>query len=261
MESIPPFLVEKAAAIELEKALPALVQRRVNARQAAALCRRYRRIAVCRLLATASPSDFLAWLAMSAQAFLHWLEGVPEEAKLGSLSDPFLDAVACDASDLAAGIARSAAATWRAGEEYEDDFLYFRFLMSHFGLPPDAKETLPLLERYEALAGGNDPRTDVCRALFARDQKRFDEGIEALVQHWQEKTREADERGMLSPDDAATTAHVSVELLALLRLAKAAGLATGVDHPLAPSLGRRTDRFRPPAPDAWRTFPSYRTLT
>jgi hypothetical protein len=259
--AIPPFLVEKAAGIEIADALSAAQSRKLDGRAMAAFCALYRRIAIARLLSTGSSNDFLTWLAMGAQAFLHWLEGVPEEAKLGRLSEPFLDAVACGASDLAAGIARSAATTWRTGEEYEDDFLYFRFLMSYFGLRSDAKETLPLLERYEALAAGNDPRADVCRALFARDQERFDEAIEALVQHWQEKTREADERGMLSPDDAATTAHVSVELLALLRLATAAGLATGIDHPLAPSIARRTDRFRPPAPDAWRTFPSYRTLT
>jgi hypothetical protein len=86
--AIPPFLVEKAAGIEIADALPAVVSRKLDGRPMAAFCSLYRRIAISRLLATASPNDFLAWLAMSAQAFLHWLEGVPEEAKLGSLSDP-----------------------------------------------------------------------------------------------------------------------------------------------------------------------------
>lgn len=258
MIGIPIFLVEKAAGLTLEQAVPMLQRRTPDARKAAGFCRLYRRIAIARLLSSGTPGDFFTWLVMGAQAFLHWASGTPEERKIGSLSHPFFDAVAAGAHDLARAIAAASAQAWRQGEEYEDDFLYLRFLMDHLGLRSSGAGSV--LDRLETLAEDGDPRVDVCRALLARDGRRFANGVEGLEASWLAETREAAERDMLSPDDAATTAHVSTELLALLEGARLAGLPLEEEYRLAPSNARRLDLARLPGPDAWRDLPRFRQL-
>lgn len=255
---IPVFLVEKAAALTLEKALPALRSRKADARKADAFCRLYRRVAIARLLASGTPEGLFKWLAMGAGAFLHWASGTPEERKLGSLSHPFLDAVAAGAGDLARAVADASAKTWKEGEEYEDDFLYLRFLMDHLGLRSPGAGAL--LDRLEAITDEGDPRVAACRGLLDRDGRRFTAAIEALQASRLAELRDDAERDMLSPDDAATTARVSIELLALLEGARQAGLPLEQEYQLAPSIARRLDLARLPAPDAWQSIPSYRQL-
>lgn len=261
MSNIPVFLVEKAAAITLEQALPQLVNRSADARRADAFCRLYRRVGIAQLLSNGTPEGFFEWLAMGGQAFLHWASGTPEAKKIGSLSHPFFDALAAGAHDLARAIASAAAQTWKQGEEYEDDFLYVRFLMDHVALR--APGAAALLDRLEALAGDADPRLSACRGLLTKDRDRFARAVESLDAALVSQAEEAEERGTLSPDDAATTAVVSTELLALLEAARVAGLPVEAEYRLAPSLARRLDlaRARAPAPDAWRHLPSYRQLT
>ncbi|MGC3999318.1 MAG: Imm49 family immunity protein [Anaeromyxobacter sp.] len=173
---------------------------------------------------------------------------------------PWFDAVAAGADALAAGIARAAAPAWTPGEEYEDDFLYPRVLMSHFGERAPAAQVGALLDRLDALTAGADPRAGLCRGLVERDQARFEEALDQVVARRSEDLDQRRQRGMLPAEEGATEARIWVELLALVRLAQVSGLVVEPDHPLAPSLARRLDRARPPGPDAWRTFPSYRQL-
>lgn len=261
MPSVPLFLVEKAAAMSLEEAMPDLLARRVPVQSVASACGLYRRIGICQLLQTGVPDDFFESLALAAQCLLHWLESAADGAKVGSLSTAFFDAIACGADDLAVRIARASPASFRDGEEYEEEFLHLRFVMSHFrlrALPPEAAR---LLERWELLTDGADPRAALCRAVFDRDQDRLDAALPRVVERWEEDLADGREAGVLSADEEATTARVFVELLALLRLAAESGLKVEPDHPRAPSCARLLDRARPPAPGAWSRLPSYRQLT
>jgi hypothetical protein len=255
---VPPFIVEKNAALELEDALPALVSRALDARQVAAVCLRYRRIGICQLLGTGMPDGLFAWLSMSGHAFLHWLEGVPDAKKIGSLSRPWFDVVACGDGTLAGAIARRAAPAFVQGEEYEEDFLYPRILMDRFALGKGAAELAPLLDRWDALADGADPRAGVARAVVESNQQALDDAMPKLLAALGDEAAAAAGPGAI-PDEA-TTAGVSIELLALVQLARRAGLAVEEDLPPAPSIARRVERFRPPPADAWRNLPSYRTL-
>jgi hypothetical protein len=255
---IPPFLVEKNAALEIEDALPALVSRTLDAHQVAAVCARYRRIGICQLLGSGMPDGFFTWLAMSAQAFLHWLSGVPDAEKVGSLTRPWLDAVACGFGGLAQEIARCAAPAFTQGEEYEEDFLYLRVLMDRFSLGKDAAALAPLLDRWDALADGKDPRAPLARALVQGDAQLLRDAMPALLRELETESEAAFGPSAL-PDDAAT-AHVSIELLAVVQLAARAGFTLEEDLPLAPSIARRVRWAKPPGPDAWRKLPSYRSL-
>lgn len=258
MPNAPIFLVEKAAGLALEGALGAAFAGTLPQKNAEAFCREYRRIAVCRLLATGKAEGFFEFLARAAQAHLHLLGKTPEDRKLTSLSSPFLDAVAAGAPALAREIATRTRATWFRGEEYEDDFLYFHLLAQAFGLGRRPSELDAEIARLEAL-GGEDGRAALLIALLRREQDALDDAIPAFVEARKAEQDEARKGGWLSPDDDATFAKVSVELLALLRLAEGAGLATPRNVPLAPSTARQGAA---PAldPDAWQRLPSYRTL-
>lgn len=258
MPAPPLFLVEKAAGLAVDGALGDAAAGALAPRQADAFCAEYRRIAICRLLATGEVDGFLDFLVRSAQAHLHILGRTPEDRKMTSLSFPLLDALAAGADTLAREIAARTRSTWHQGEEYEDDFLYFHLLAQRFAAGRGLADLEGDVARLDAL-GGDDGRAALLLALLRRKQDALESGIEAFVEARRAEEREARSGGWLSPDDAATFAKVSVELLALLRLADAAGLTTPRNVPLAPS----TARFgAAPAldPDAWRRLPSFRTL-
>jgi hypothetical protein len=252
------FLVEKAAGLAIEGALGAAARGALAPARAASLCREYRRVAVCRLLATGEPDGFLEFLVRSAQAHLHALERTPEDRKLTSLSLPFLDAVAAGAGPLAREIAARTRTTWSRGEEYEDDFLYFHLLAQRFGLGRSTPALAGDVARLEAL-GGEDGRAALLLAILRADQAALEAALEAFVEARRAEEREARSGGWLSAEDAATFAKVSVELLALLRLAEAAGLTAPRNVPLAPSTVR-VCAAPPLDADAWRRLPSYRSF-
>lgn len=261
MPSTPLPLVEKSCGIGLEEGLPAVLARRVSLDQMLTFCRFYRRMAIAKLLMSGVPDDFFEDLSRSARAFLYYLEGKDDAAKATGKADPFFDAVACGDMEAAAGIAKHARATWNEAKEYEEDFLYLWFLMKRFAARTSAADLDAILRRWaDVIQGEEDSRLELCRAFQSRDAGAAGKALEAIAAGRAQETRKllADER--VPPDDVPTTAKVSVELLALLRLAELAGLATEAHLPLAPSVARQLDRAKIPPPDSWRDVPPYREL-
>jgi hypothetical protein len=260
--STPLPLVLKNAGLTIEEALPAVISRQLRQAEMVAYCGLYRRTGIARLLLAGRPQPFFEDLSRSARAFLYFLEGVPDDRKATSLSAPFLDAIACDDTGAAEAIARRSRTTWNPDEEYEEDFLFLRFLMARFALGESPSPVEALLGRWAVVEGGSDgPRLSLCTALQARDQAAFDEALTALVEERSQEVQSAREDGLLSPDDAPTTAKIWVDLLALLRCAGAVGLETEEIVPMAPPVARRVDLLRLPAPDSWRHPPSHREFT
>jgi hypothetical protein len=133
--------------------------------------------------------------------------------------------------------------------------------MAHFygNVPREALQAD--VERFAELTAENpDPHLDVCRGLLDSDQRLFDEGLEALIEQKVRIYDLARKEETLNPDEAATTAHVSTEILALVELAERAGLVVAADYPLAPGVARRFHRRKFPAADSWRVPDSFRTL-
>jgi hypothetical protein len=258
MVATPLPLVEKSSGLSIEPLLPAAIVGRASAAQIASLCRLLRRIAVANLLLTGLPDDFFAFLDMSAQAWLHHLRAAPAERRITSLAPGFFDALACGDLTAARAIADVSPPACDPTREHPDDFLFARTLMALLS-PPGAAAPGDLLARLEAAAEDDDPRVAVCRALVARDATALAEALDAWILERRLETEELVETERLHPDDAPTTAKVWVELLAVLRLARLAGVATGEHVPLAPSVARR-DPGPLPHPDTWKTIPSYREI-
>jgi len=255
MVQTPLLLIEKNSLVQLQAVLPRVLAGQVTQAQMMSVCALYRRIGIARLFLSGLPDGFFVEISRSARAFLFFLQRTDDTAKTTSRSEPFFDAIVCGDTEAEREIARGSRATWNPGEEYEDDFLYLRILMERFTLALPTAQLQARLDRYAAFLGSReDPRLDVCRALAAADAALFEEALGRLLDARTRELRKRIEAERLSPDDVTTTAHLSVEVLALLRLAERAGLTPDEHYPLAPSVARRLHRARLPHPDAWRQF-------
>lgn len=250
----------KNSGVALEDILPELLKSAPKLDYYLHVCLLFRRIAAGSLLSGGDPRPFHHNLFKSSRAFLHFLTRAPESQKLTSKSEPFFDAVACRDGEGAEGIARKSRPDFRTGEEYEEDFWYARFLMDLYLKEPQAG-LARMLDDWKALVGGaEDLRLAVCRALLDKDQKAFDQALDAVIDSIQGDSAKKRKEETLHPDHAATAAHVSTEILALLELAERAGLKVRGAYPLAPVLARKFGRAPFPPPDAWMTPEEYRDL-
>jgi len=259
--AVPLWLVRKDLGLSLERGLPRVLARAVTLQQMLIFCGYYRRMGIAELFLSGRPEGLFENLSKSARAFLFYLEGAEETAKATSKSEPFFDAVACGDVHAAHAIAEHSRSTWNADVEYEEDFLYMRFLMERFALGAWENSLDGLLQRYEqVLDGGDDPRLSLCRALHGKGQQLFDETLDRIVGDRRRKTEKQLQEGQVSPNDAATVSHLWVELLALLRFAEQATLKLDGNQPFAPSVARKLELARLPPAEAWRDIPSFHYL-
>jgi Immunity protein 49 len=251
-------LAVKSAAMLISKMLPDIIGGRPTLESALYLSEMYRRMAVGFLLMSGTPDAYYTHLFRSGRSFAYFLEITDDARKATSKAAPFLDAIACNDIQGATLIAELSRRQWNPDKEYEDDFLYVDFLMQKFFLRADRTALGRILDRYEVvLDGAEDFRLDLCKALLAETQRPFDNAIAAFVDDASarlQRLRKADE---LNPDEAATTVHVSTELLAWLRLAGGIGFTLQRNYPMAPEPAMMFGRARLPTPDAWMTIVSF----
>lgn len=253
-------MAELAAGIAVEKKLPDVLAGRGGRKVMTDFCAAWRRLAVSKLLLRGTPDDFFADLYKSGRAWLWYLERNPTPDDLTSQALPYLDALASNDLDGARGIAQRSRKAHQADDEYEEDFLYMRFLMDLITGPDVALP--PLLARYEQVLEGNeDFRLDACRALLAGDGVALDAALDAVMTEKKARAERLLAKDALNPDAAATTERVSVEGLALVRLATLRGVKVRQVHPLIPPVARKVERARHPAPLAWQHPESYRQFT
>lgn len=239
----------------LRALLGRLVARRVTQRQALMFCQAYRQLAIGSLLMDMDTKAFSRHLARSGRAYLHFARGAADKDKVTSRAEPFFDAVASGDADGALAIAESASHAHKRGVEYEEDFLYMRFLMRRLeGESPlratPEEETASLERWHHVLEGSRDERIDVCRALSAKDERAFAESLDQWMTAKAQRTERLAAGERLLPEEVATEGRVSIEGVALIVLANRAGLATKRDVLLVPSPALPK---APPAmaPDAW----------
>ncbi len=169
---------EKGFLNDNQELLPALLERRHGARLALAVCTNWRRAAIAVLLQSGRADQFHRRLQRSGSAFLHFIRGTPPSSTRLTDSAPFLDAIAAGDFATADDIARHSNHRWIEDEEYEEDFLFYEFLMTHAlpGAPADPANAI--LDRWDAcLAGTDDQRLPVCHAMVGKDAAAFDAAL------------------------------------------------------------------------------------
>lgn len=243
------------AYLELKELLPqVLEEQEPKQKYFLSVSHRYRRVAIGRLLVDNDAAPFAAALFNSGRAFLHGLRLLPPHEKLTSKSEPFFDAIACGDRAGALEIAQLSNPNRVVNKEYEEDFFYPRFFMTHFLLGASREDVARDLEAFGSFAvQSNDERHALCQALFEKDQQQFDAALEACLKKREADIEKAATSDRLHPDAAETTAVVWTEALAWLQFAQQAGLRVADEYPFAPALARNVDGVKFPAPDSWKT--------
>ena len=232
---------------ENETLVPALLATPDDRRIATTVCDNYRRAGIASLLLSGRAGTFLERLHKSATAFAFHLAHLPDSAKRTASSGPLLDAIVSGDSGVVNRIRELATGPWVAAQEYEEDFLFYRFLLDH-ALPSRYDEAATgLLERWDACLNGTaDARLTVCRALAEGDPEEWSGALEEYLDD--AGARYEAQADMLPPEVRATDGAVSVQAMAFARLAEERGMPTkstypgipSISYPASPSYGERS---------------------
>ena len=220
----------------------------------------HRVLAICRLLQDADTEGFAQGLCKAGQARLALLEHVAQgtvcagpEFLIASDSAGFSDALAAGDLDTARAIARLSASRYAKGLEYEEDFLFSRFLHLQVLVPQDMEAQAQVLERWEKVVDSGDPdlRLGVCQSIHSADASRLPDAFQALVDARGREYREYRKQLDFDPEVAATVGAIYIDGLALVRLAELVSLPVPEAMEWLPALARVSLGMRLPARESW----------
>jgi hypothetical protein len=202
-----------------------------------AACSECRVAGIGRMFLEANPDPFHFRLHQSARLYATCIPRIPASDRPTSNASPFFDAVAAVDEVAAAAIARGSAHSLLPDLEYEEEFWFVEVLMQRFFLGKSAADCAPMLERYEeCLNGTRDARLPVVRALVDPASENFDD---VFVDYAADRANFVEERAALTSVTGAyraTELHLSVEGVALVRLAQRAGIETRSEYQHVPAL-------------------------
>jgi hypothetical protein len=213
----------------------------------------FQALSICYLLQNDNQARFQENLIRSGHARRFYLRKSHEEGNihdrhlaLGRCSG-FLDSVAAGHLLLARNIADLSINQWESNWEYEDDYCFFHFLNTFLKTSPNiAQEVLKeiIINFERSLEGELSTRFDICNALLARNAGDFEEALIELLDEQHEQNEK--DRLLLVESDSLSWPRlfISVEGLALLKIAEVMGIELHQDFILCPEIARlpTTDR-------------------
>jgi len=214
------------------------------------LSRYFRALGICHLLESADVNLFRENLVRSGYARRYFLrnsraDGNDRDRYLAiGRTEAFMDSVAAGHLRLAQEIAELSTHEWEPDWEYEDDLCFFLFLHNIIINPRQLSDSQfqEILVRFDkALEGGESLRLEVCKALITKDNENFSAALNELMEAKKELIEEKRER-MLEPDPSTYVfwprSFVSIEGLALIKIAETVGIKVDEEFPLCPWVGR-----------------------
>lgn len=205
-----------------------------------------RTLAILAILAEASTDGFVHSCTRAARARKLYLQRLKNDGIdsdhhfVSGCYEPLLDAIAAGDMTLVQEIDKLSPTDFRPPDEYEDDFCYAQLLLRLCRNSVPEAELEPLLNRFETYLDGDDnPRLPICRALVERDEAGFEQAFEDFLMNLGQVIKEKIDGGT-QVEDVHTIAqrHISIEGLALLRIADLRGIRTESDYLYCPSLAR-----------------------
>lgn len=195
--------------------------------------------AILRLLIDADTEGFASDLVLSGYSRRAFLKRCAREKhddyfRAFSRSESMIDVIAAGHLALAGEILALSPTEFRKGDEYADDFHWQRVLGLLATGSPKAKVEVELA-RLEAATEGEGARLAIARAFQLRDAGAFQEAFEDLLRERTERNEE--DAGQAEEDIAiALGTKVYVEGIAVLVLARHAGLPIAAEYPMCPTL-------------------------
>jgi hypothetical protein len=213
----------------------------------------FQALGICHLLESADIDKFTENLVRSGHARRYFLrksqaEGNHDDRHLAiSRSEAILDSLAAGHLQLAQEIVQLSRDSWMPSGEYEDDFCYYRFihlivLAPRPLLEQDLKNTVGQFEK--SLEGAGSARLEICKAILTQSAEDFSAALEALLEQQQDENDQKRPTVLDSGFLFWPRTFVSVEGLALLRLADLVGLGIDGEFPRCPEIGRLANSDR-----------------
>jgi hypothetical protein len=206
-------------------------------------------LALCHLFENADQAAFAENLARSGHSRRFFLrrsriEKNQDDRHLAlSGTRCFLDALIAGSLTLAREIATLSTETWNAAWEYEDDHCFYLLLHTIVKqpVPFPTPELHALLDRFErSLEGGDSVHLNVAKALVARDPDAFKDTLLSLLLAEAEQIEKGRQSAAVRERDILfwPKSRVSIDGLALLKIAELADMPIDGDFPLCPQLAR-----------------------
>ncbi len=242
----------KNAEFYLERFVPALKNGKLDWKGIQEMTTAFRQRGVCSLFLCGEPTGFFVNAMQSGGAFLHFLKRCDNDGKITSQAKPFFDAVGGGYSDCAKSIAENSRMSWAQGFEYEEDFLYVKFLMKHFFMDADENECRSSIDEFDRAQNGAEPeRLAICQAFLSGDAQLFEDSLARILEKRQDKVEGMVERGALPEEVWSWLRYFSSEGLALIGLAGKKGFSPGPAFLHVPDVARADPPFSFD-PDAWQ---------
>jgi len=217
-------------------------------------CAMFRQRGICSLLLFGEPKTYHINTMQSASIYSQGIQKLNDSEIVTSRAKPFYDAIGSMYFDCAKVIAQNSSMEWKPDYEYEDDFLYVKFLMQYFFLDSGKIECEKILDGYEkSLEGANDIKLEICRSYISSDNALFEENILELLEQISDDIESKIEQETMPEEVWAGIRYFSNEGLALLRLAELKGFNTGVRYPLVPAIVRDDPKIKY-NPNAWQNL-------
>ena len=219
-----------------------------------AMAAAYRMVAACALLARMDGPAANGWLVRSAQAFCAITERFPHLCPAVGKASVLRDAIAGGGIEAGRTVAKRLPTVQRGDEEYADEFHFQRYLIERFlkGDPAAAAAHLDALGRDEESM--KDGRAELCAAFQTNDPVLFERGMEAFLEAHRARYDDLRQREAASNAVLCTEGPISIDGLAMVRLARIAGLATRDQYPLIPDFALASPPVLLPA-EAWLNEP------
>ncbi|PTL80677.1 immunity 49 family protein [Vitiosangium sp. GDMCC 1.1324] len=222
----------KNALIEAHQALPTLLDGTATEKDILGVCRCFRLRGLCEVLLDGTPERLQRFLAMSGQAYLHFLQRAVPAQRHTSKAAPFFDALASMDLETARQIALTGPAPFNPRREYEEDFLYVVRLMELVVTKTAGDESMRA--RHTALTlETDDARWNLVEALQQGDSDRFNDSLARMLHEDSARWRRLQEKGAVHEEDAATEVHGTGPGAA----GRAVGVADDVRVPASPFPG------------------------
>ncbi len=206
-------------------------------------------LALCHLLENADQAAFAENMARSGHSrrfFLRRsrLEKNQDDRHLAlSGTRCFLDSLIAGSLPLAREIATLSTEAWNSAWEYEDDYCFYLLLHTIVKQPTPfpTPEIHALLRRFEtSLQGGKSAHLNVGKALAARDPGAFTDTLLSLLSAEAARIEEGRQSAAVHERDILfwPKSRVSIDGLALLKIAELIELPIDGDFPLCPQMAR-----------------------
>ncbi len=138
--------------------------------------------------------------------------------------------------------------------EYEEDFLFPRFMQLIINPDSSVSELKSLLLRWEEiLQGDKSEELAVCKALLDKDAGEFADCFDSLIIARQLRMDAWKRKASFDEAMYAAEGNVYIDGICVLRIAEMRGIRVNDEYPLIPRLALRLNNSAFPADAIWRT--------